>query len=164
MSQDRALEVLKQAILLERQGKAFYEEVARSSQSRAVTDFFRLMAEEEGKHVEILSGQFSSYAAGDGFVGAPEAVGSTVSQVLSGDIRTQISAVSYEAAAISAAIDMENRAVKVYSERAEAAEDPGERELYRWLAQWEKGHLKFLADVNAELLEDVWQENSFWPF
>jgi len=42
--------------------------------------------------------------------------------------------------------------------------DPREQELYRWLAQWERGHLKFLAEINAELLEEVWHESSFWPF
>jgi len=164
MSEDRSLEALKQAILLERQGKAFYEQVSRQTESRAVADFFRIMAEEEAKHVEILSGQFSSYAAGSGFSEAPDSPGSAVAQILGKDIRSQISAASYEAAAISAAIDMENRAVRAYSERADAAEDPNEQALYRWLAQWEKGHLKFLADVNAELVEDIWHESNFWPF
>ena len=164
MSEDRTLDVLKQAILLERQGKAFYEQVAHHSQSAAVADFFRVMAEEEAEHEQVLSAQFSSYAGAGRLVEAPESAGSAVSQVLGQDIRSQISAASYEAAAISAAIDMENRAVKVYSERADAADDPREQQLYRWLVQWEKGHLKFLADINAELLEDVWNENNFWPF
>jgi len=59
---------------------------------------------------------------------------------------------------------MDNRAISVYSERAEASEDSREKQLYSWLAQWERGHLKFLAEINDELLEEVWYESSFWPF
>jgi len=164
VSEDRALEVLKQAILLERQGRAFYGQVSQQSQSPAVAEFFGLMAQEEARHIEILSEQFSSYASGGGFAAPSESPDSAVSQILTKDIRSQISAASFEAAAISAAIDMEKRAVDVYSQRAQAAEDPNEQGLYRWLAQWEQGHLKFLADINAELIEEIWHENNFWPF
>ena len=85
-------------------------------------------------------------------------------EILSKEIRQQITAASYEAAAISAAIEMENRAVQIYSDRADASNDGKEKHLYSWLAQWEKGHLKFLAEINDELVEEVWYESNFWPF
>jgi len=84
--------------------------------------------------------------------------------VLSEDIRRQIGAASYEAAAISAAIDMENKAVALYSGRAGEAPDAAERELYRWLAEWERGHQRFLARIQKELLEEIWHDSGFWPF
>ena len=85
-------------------------------------------------------------------------------EILSKEIRQQITAASYEAAAISAAIEMENRAVQIYSDRADASFDVKEKQLYSWLAQWEKGHLKFLAEINDELVEEIWYESNFWPF
>jgi rubrerythrin len=166
VSEDRALEVLKRAILLERQGKAFYEQVSRQSQSPAVSRFFLTMAEEENQHIEALSKQFSGYAAGGTFGEATldGPAGNIVSSVLSSKVRREISAAGYEAAAISAAIEMENRAVALYSERAESSKDTHERDLYRWLARWERGHLKLLAEINDDLIEEIWNENNFWPF
>jgi rubrerythrin len=158
--------VLKKALLLEKQGRAFYQRVSEDSESQAVSSLFAIMAEEEGKHIEYLSEQFANFSSTREFLKQEPEAGdrSAVREILSSEIRNQISAASYEAAAISAAIEMENRAVSVYSDRAEASNDPREQKLYNWLAQWETGHLKFLAEINDELLEEVWHESSFWPF
>ena len=61
MSEDRATEILKNAILLEKRGQAFYGKVAAQASSEHVRDFFALMADEEARHVQILSEQFKSY-------------------------------------------------------------------------------------------------------
>ena len=166
MAETKEIEVLKKALLLEKQGRAFYQRVSEDSESRAVSSLFAIMAEEEGKHIEYLSKQFGNFSSKGEFLNQEPEAGdqSAVREILSSEIRNQISAASYEAAAISAAIDMENRAVSVYSERAETSKDPREQKLYNWLARWETGHLKFLAEINDELLEEVWHENSFWPF
>jgi rubrerythrin len=160
------IEVLKKALLLEKQGRAFYQRISEDSKSEAVSSLFAIMAEEEGKHIDFLSKQFANFSAkGEFLQQEPEGGDETaVQEILSSEIRGQISAASYEAAAISAAIEMENRAVSVYSGRAEASDDPREQKLYNWLAQWETGHLKFLAEINDGLLEEVWYESSFWPF
>jgi len=159
MPDDAAIEVLKMALLLERQGKAFYEQVAGQTRSPAVRELFRTLAAEETKHVEILTQRGGPRTAGPGEV--PETLSGLV---LSEDIRRQIGAASYEAAAISAAIDMENKAVALYSGRAGEAPDAAERELYRWLAEWERGHQRFLARIQKELLEEIWHDSGFWPF
>ncbi len=159
MPKDAALEVLKMALLLERQGKAFYEQVAGQTRSPAVRELFATLAGEEQKHAEMLSARGGPRAI------APGAVPDTLSKlVLSKEIRKQIGAASYEAAAISASIDMENRAVALYSQRAGEAADPAESALYQWLAEWERGHQRFLARLHQELLEEIWQDNRFWPF
>ena len=159
MTDNAAIEVLKMALLLERQGMAFYEQVAGQTRSPAVRELFRTLAEEEKKHAEMLAER------GGPAVAARGAVPDTLAKlVLSGDIRKQIGAASFEAAAISAAIDMENKAVALYSQRAGQAADRAERELYQWLADWERGHQRFLARINQELLEEIWQDSGFWPF
>jgi rubrerythrin len=75
-----------------------------------------------------------------------------------------VTAASFEAAAISAAIDFETRAVEVYSNRAESATDQNEKEAYQMLADWEKGHHKWLYMINEDLKERIWYDNNFWPF
>jgi rubrerythrin len=79
-------------------------------------------------------------------------------------MKNKISAAGYEAAAISAAIDMEKKAIEVYSNQAEISTDPNEKKLYNWLADWEKGHLKILSDLDNELRDKIWYDNHFWPF
>jgi rubrerythrin len=84
--------------------------------------------------------------------------------ILNPAIKKSISAASFEAAAISAAIDMENKAIEVYSKRAKDSTDVNEKELYSWLADFERGHHKLLNDLNQELMEEIWNDHHFWPF
>ncbi|MFC1744781.1 ferritin family protein [Candidatus Riflebacteria bacterium] len=166
LEQEKAIEILKTAILMERRGKAFYEQVAAQTTSKQLGDIFRILADEEEQHIEFLSKQFKNYSKSKNFLSREELdlPVAESSEILSSDIKKQISAAGYEAAAISAAIDMENRAVEVYAKRAEETSDPAEKELYEWLAEWEKGHNKILIELNRELIEDVWNDSNFWPF
>lgn len=165
MLQEQLLDIIKGAILLERKGKAFYETTARTTQSAAVKEIFETMAAEEEKHVEILSQQYESLARSGKlrqtkYEGKPYQVSSAV---LTRQIRDQISAASFEAAAITAAMAMEDNAVKFYSQRAQTTTNPLEKELFDWLSNWEKTHLQFLSDLDNELKESVWFDNQFWP-
>ncbi len=165
MENNKSIEILKTAILLEKKGKAFYEKVAEQTQSEEVRKIFKLMAEEEQTHVEFLSKQFASYSKDKTFQKLElKADAQVVDMILSDNIRKQISAASFEAAAISAAIDMETKAIEVYSKQAAEATDPNEKELFAWLADWEKGHHKILHELNEQLKEDIWYDNQFWPF
>ena len=150
---------------MEKRGKAFYEMVAQQTKSDDVKKIFSMMAEEEQTHVEFLSKQFASYNKNQKFDKIElKADAGIVDEILSGDIKKQISAASFEAAAISAAIDMETKAIEVYSKQAAAATDPNEKELFSWLADWERGHHKVLHELNEQLKEDIWYDNQFWPF
>jgi rubrerythrin len=160
------LEILKTAILMEKRGKAFYEKMAEQTQSPEARKIFTIMAEEEKAHVEFLSVQFSHYAKEHSFLKPDKSMGQddVSHEILNSELVKQISAASFEAAAISAAMDFETRAVEVYSRRAAEAEDPNEKELYQWLAGWESGHHMILHDLNEQLKENIWYDNLFWPF
>ncbi len=165
-SKDTALDILKTAILLERKGKAFYTQAARNSESKSAKKIFEMMAEEEDEHIDFLTKQAQHYVKDHTFV-HPEPhqeEGDADVEILTEQIKKEINAASFEAAAISAAIDFENRAIKVYSERAEKADDPVEKEMYQMLADWEKGHHHLLYQLNEELKEQIWNDNNFWPF
>jgi rubrerythrin len=167
MNEDSTVEILKQAILLEKRGQAFYSQVAGQATGKAVKQFFEMMAEEEIKHVKILSDQFKAYKDNRQFT--PEAIDDdhgddVATKVLTREMKNEISVADYEAAAISAAMSMEESAIKLYSERAESAEDPNEKALYGWLAKWETQHLRFLSEIDRELKEEIWNDSTFWPF
>ena len=166
MKEKTEIEILKNAILLERQGQAFYETVAKETKSPAAKKIFSLMAQEEEKHVEYLSEHYRSVMEKGFFMSQisydnPEDFSK---KVLSEEIKKEIDAASYEAAAISAAIEMEKKAIALYSGRASETEAENEKALYTMLTEWEKTHLDYLAELNKELTEEIWYENSFWPF
>ena len=152
---------------MEKRGQAFYEKVAQQTSGKVVKRFFEMMASEEKKHIHILSEQFKAYQANNQFDSAQfdEPHESDIAaNVISKEIKSEISAADYEAAAISAAMSMEEKAIELYSDRAAAATDPNEKALYNWLAKWETQHLNFLADINRELTENIWYDQNFWPF
>ena len=167
MDDDRTIEILKSAILLEKRGQAFYGKVAEQASGQAVKEFFEMMADEEIKHVEVLSEQFKAYRQNKKFdpgLYDENSSGNIASRVLTAQLKSELSAADYEAAAIAAAMSMEKNAITLYSDRAAEAEDPNEKRLYQWLADWEKQHLHFLSEIDKELTQQIWFDNSFWPF
>jgi len=162
-----AEDILKTAILLERRGKAFYTTAARQTESEAARKIFTMMAEEEDEHIEFLSKQFAEFVKNGKFskVDVEEPVDDTeVVMILSEQVKKEISAAGFEAAAISAAMDFETRAIEVYQGRADEATDANEKEMYQMLADWERTHHHLLHKLNEDLKEQIWNDNNFWPF
>lgn len=161
----QVIDIIKGAILLERKGKAFYESTARSAQTPAVKEIFETMAAEEEKHLEMLSKHYSSLIH-SGKLSQLKYEENPVQfsmAVLTRQVRDQISAAGFEAAAITAAMAMEDNAVKFYSQQAKATTNPLQKELFDWLSNWEKTHLQFLSDLDNELKQSIWFDNQFWP-
>jgi rubrerythrin len=161
---NKTIDILKSAILLEKRGKAFYNEVAEKTEIKEVEKIFRIMAEEEGKHAQFLSQQYNNYKNSKKFknfeLSAEEDDFSDF--VLNDDLKEKISSAGFEAAAISAAVDMENKTIMMYSKRAEEANDPNEKTLYQMLADWEKSHHKVLYNLDNELKNKIWEDENFW--
>lgn len=167
MEKNTPLDILKTAILLEKRGKAFYETVAVKTDDEDVKKIFSIMAQEEQLHIEFLSQHYKNFEKSGSFSKVemtPKADEKIADMVLSKEISKRISSAGFEAAAISAAIDMENKAIEVYSQRAKESTDQVEKELFDFLANWEKSHHKILHELNEELKEKIWYDNQFWPF
>ena len=166
--QNIVIEVLKQAILMEKRGKSFYKKIAEQTDNEEVKKIFNAMSKEEDLHIRILSEQFANYAHYKEFkisnLKDKGEEGSVADMILSKEIKTKLSASGFEAAAISAAIDMENKAIDLYEDRAKKAESPAEKNIYEWLANWEQSHLNILNELDKELMEQIWYDNKFWPF
>lgn len=167
MDSEKAVDILKQALLIEKKGKAFYRQVASTARHPEVKQFFETMAAEEVRHIEILSEQYKAYHENRQFASmdySTDAAGSAVDKVLTRDLVEAMQAADFEAAAVTAAVAMEKNAIKLYGARAAEATDPEEKALYEWLTQWEQSHLSFLADLESELTQKVWFDQNFWPF
>ncbi len=168
MSTEGVKDILKQAIIMEHRGKSLYEQVAAQTTNEDVRKIFQVMADEEQTHIDFLQKQLKHYGESGRFdrnelEKAPghDAIANTI---LTDEMVQDISGSGFESAAISAAIDMETKSVEAYSKRAAETSDPNEKELFEWLANWEKGHHKLLVDLNKQLTEKIWYDNNFWPF
>ena len=152
---------------MEKRGKSFYELMANQTRSEQAKKIFSIMAEEESAHVDFLAKQYKSFVKDSKFVKPlikAKAAEDIAALVITEELKSQISAAGFEAAAISTAIDFESRSVDLYSARAKEASDPEEKELYAWLADWERGHHTLLLRLDEELKESIWFDNKFWPF
>jgi rubrerythrin len=165
MDKNKALDVLKSALLLEKRGKAFYAKAAEETKNPGVKDIFLAMSKEEDLHVAQLTAQFQAVQKTGKFLPLDQIQGTnTVStEVLDKNLMKQINAASFEAAAISAAMMMEERAIKTYADRAREATDANEKAMYQWLVDWEKDHLRHLVSFDEELKEQIWNDAHFWP-
>ena len=157
MSSSEIPEILQKAILLERQGQRFYESIAEKTENSAVRRIFLAMAAEEKGHENTLLTQYRKYTAdGELSPGQVLEVPDEFSEkVLSAQVKEEIHSASYEAAAISAAMGLEQNTVDLYTSREKKALDDVERKLFHDLASWEETHLKFLNNLNREILQNA---------
>jgi len=153
MTENKMLDIIKMAILLEHRGKALYESVAQKTEVAAVKELFDMLTEEEGKHIDILNKQFTLVSKGKDFA----------KTVLSVKIVKGISGAGYEAAVIAAALEFEKNAVKYYGDQEAVASSSEEKKLFNWLVKWETEHMTMLAKIDDDLKEQIWYDNSFWP-
>ncbi len=167
MDKSNTLDILKNAFLMEKKGKNLYQKAMDHAKSDEVKDFFKDLVDDEQEHMNILEKQFKAYMKDgkfaavyyeydDGAADAPD--------ILDQNLKDKIDAASFEATAITAAISFETKAVDMYAQRAKETSDPEEKKIYNWLSTWETTHLKKLVALEESLIEDVWHDNSFWPF
>jgi rubrerythrin len=167
MEESNTLNILKNAYLMELQGKNLYQQAVKNAESNEVKLFFQSLVDDEQEHMEILERQFKAYQKNKKFVaGKYENDSSTDSApvILDDSLKEKINAASFEATAITAAVAFEKKAVDLYGSRAEQATDIEEKKLYKWLSTWEKTHLSKLVALEESLIEKIWDDNNFWPF
>ena len=166
MSDTKTLDILKQALLLERRGKILYETIALQTKIQSVKEFFKQMALEEESHITTISTHFKQFNEHGEFkhpnYDFPDSQ-SITNHVLTDKIQKEIAAASFEAAAISAAMSLEQQAINLYTDRATHAENSEEKKLYEWLAAWERTHLDFLSSLDNSIQQNIWFDNHFWP-
>jgi rubrerythrin len=64
MTDQQPIAILKNAILLKTRGRTLYQSSAEKTQHPSVKAFFEGMAEEESRHIQILSDQYRTYQKG----------------------------------------------------------------------------------------------------
>jgi len=155
---------LKGALLLEYKGKDLYQSVIDTSSHAAIRELFAFLRDEEEDHIKTLKNHYRQVARGQELhFDPPPEERERDHPVLTEKITAEISGAGYEAAVISAALELEKKAVEYYAEQAGSAPGPDEKNLFSWLSAWEKKHMMMLARLDDELKEKIWYDNQFWP-
>ncbi len=165
MQEEKIVNILKSAILLEKKGETLYRQVAKQATSKEVKDFFNQLADDEVLHGEILKKHFQSYVKNKRFDPSvsDRYTTNSVELILPAKLKEDINSAGFEAAAISAAIQLEKNSTESYGARAKETQDPEEIKLFKWLSTWEAGHLQNLMELDKALQEKIWYDNNFWP-
>ena len=154
---------LKEAYYLELRGNALYRESVSKEMAPELRQLFNFFAREEELHAKLLKDQLVALSAGDTLVfdeppSEKQNGGFSLKQ-----IAAAINAAGFESALVGAALDFERRAYEFYSKQSALADDPGIKALYTWLATWERQHMEIFLELDNEIREKIWYDNSFWP-
>ena len=167
MSSSNVLDILKNAYVMEQRGKTLYETAAEHADDAEVKEFFLALAEDEKIHMKIMEHQLNAVHHSGRFevrnYGTEEKESPGL-DILDDTLIQKINAAGFEATAVTAAVGFEEKAVRVYAERAKETADPEEKRVYDWLSSWENLHLKKLTALQEALTKKAWEDNSFWPF
>ena len=148
-----ALSILTNAIDMEREGMAFFEDVASSSKHQRTRDTFSSLAKQEQKHVEVLSEELRRLEQGKDWLSLEDARSAPVqyqkiSVFKDKEIRrNKVDSEAGELEALKLGIKIEMKSIDYYRNAGQASADPKAREIFNWLVGEEGGHLTIL---NAE--------------
>lgn len=165
MNENRILDILKNALLLEDRGRAFYKKAKEESKVEEVKKIFELMESEEGKHINFLKKQFESYLKENRFIQTKDFSidFKPIEEKIFDALKEKINITDYESMAIYIAITFEKEAVNFYDSKVYESHDENEKNIFTFLRDWEKTHVDFLSKIDEKLKEKIWFDNKFWP-
>ncbi|MBF8264742.1 MAG: Rubrerythrin [Dehalococcoidia bacterium] len=151
MAADIALEALKQALNLEKEGILFYKEAAEKVKDAAGGKIFLSLAEDERDHQRILSAQIRSLESGKGWSRFPETEGMepikgapSLFPMGKADVQKAAATVSTELDAIRFGLDIENRSYEFYFKASRETKVAEAMAMYSFLAGMERDHFNTL--------------------
>lgn len=156
-------EILKKGMSTEVWGQRFYQQAIERTRSEDGKRVFQSLVEEEGKHLDILRGQYAALSAEKDWVSLEEAQAMAAS-VEPTDIFPQAGATGQlipdaatDEQAIELAMDFERRGFNLYDEAAKNADSLEEKAVWAYLAKAEDRHYAFLQETLEYLTNDgVW--------
>jgi rubrerythrin len=166
MTPHSAVDIVKKAILLEKRGSSFYRKMGATTTEPVLKDFFEMMAAQETMHAAVLADQLRTIKTQGRFHSdsvRDSNIADVSEAVLTPQVIERLCSAEFEAAAVSAAMAMEEKAIKLYTDWARKAADPEIKRIFEWLAQWEGQHLNILAEMDRQITEAIWHDNRFWP-
>jgi len=159
---EKEMKILKTAILNEVEGESFYTLAANNSKSPDIKEALESLASDEKKHQEVLKKVLANITEGqDNTVDFGQ-----LGVVSPGIFKLQQAkrmVDNLEITVISTAILMEKASIDFYRLAASQSSDLNAQNLFKYLSDWEMGHLDALQKTYDYLEEDWFDQQHFSP-
>jgi len=153
----KALEILSQALKLEQEGREFYLKAAEETLSEKGRAMFLSLADDEKMHAEMVLRQLHALEGGGSYVLLPALSVRPIDLEVKifpperTEIEKRIGVNPNELDALHVALENEMKSYDLYRAAAKATRDEAGKRLYEWLTQAELTHFNLLMS-NYEAL------------
>ena len=157
-----ALTALEEAMEVERQGKAFYEEAAERVQDPMGKAVFQTLARDEIEHLRLLQAEYEAIDSAQEWMELDEAKVCELQTPLKvfPDERDAAMVIPPEATdldALKLAMEFEQKGYDSYVKAGEETDDPNGKRVFEFLAKQENSHYVFLQKTYDYLTsEGAW--------
>lgn len=161
------LEAVKTAIITELRGLEIYRAAAERATDPSAKQMFRSLADDESAHKDFLERNYRSLlATGEWAVPpSPEALNPLDhTEVITPEFLKRVRGGSFEMAVIAAGVELERSAIEYYRAQSVSCPDEASRDTFRFLADWEKGHLEALVDLERSMRDQYFADQGFSRF
>ncbi len=151
------LEVIREAMEIEKRGHAFYSAMSDWAEDDLVRDIFRWLAEDEVAHLRTLKDLIPKYSDGSGWVGEevflPYLKRFEEDKIFpdASQIETLVGDRHADRKALDLAIEAEEKFAEFFRLAAEHSRHPEGREAFSWLVEEEIRHAEKLRQRRERL-------------
>jgi rubrerythrin len=141
---------LSNAIEMELEGKAFFEEVGAKARNERTRNTFQSLAKQEQRHVDILGEEMKRLESGMDWAALEDMKRSAptypkISVFKDKELRRlKFDPESGELEALRIGLEVEQKSIEYYRTAGAQASEPKAREVFNWLVGEEAGHLTVL--------------------
>jgi len=161
------LEAVKAAIITELRGEEIYQAAAERATDPAAKQMFESLAADERQHKAFLEKNFRSLLE-DGTWSIPATAENLTpldnSDVINDEFLMRVKGGAFEMAVIAAGCELERSAIEFYSTQAAECPDEESAGVFRFLSDWEEGHLQALSELEGRLKDQYFADQGFAPF
>lgn len=162
MKQDELL-LIKQAIINEIEGYEFYTMAMNQAQTDEVKDAFKMLADEEKKHVKWLEELFEHIRDAGDKAKMSELDNPPSPRIFNWDKVDRHNA-GIAVSVFSIGMQMEEASSKFYEAAAAKTTNERARNLYNILAAWERVHYDMFYKEYTNLQNEWWSMQGYAPF
>ncbi len=160
------LDAVKTAIITELRGLEIYKAAAERTTDPSARLMFQSLATDEEHHKAFLELNFQSILEKGEWAVPATAENLTPlddSDVITPQFLKRVKGGSFEMAVVAAGCELELSAINFYTQAARECPDEESAKVFRFLADWEKGHLESLNMLEARMKDEYFAERGFTP-
>jgi len=190
MAQEKALRVMWEGMINERDGLRFYTEAARRTKHERGKEMYEGLARDEMQHLRLFLVEYLALSKGDPWVDPKEAMQSDLAFDMeapdfglglkkpggAADVseklfppewsqEAKVGSLDDDLAALRFGMEIEERAYKLYEEASAATSEPKAKEAYDFLVEEERRHYQLIENAYYYLSDnETWWDDLESPF